>query len=75
MAADDAIQSGGMEEYDKVPLLAFSPVGLKNGSVWHITGKTAVYPVFKAGPYKTWVSRPNLFIYSYFDKEKMKDEL
>ena len=75
LAADEALNTGGMSPGDRVPLLSFSPIGMKDGDQWHITGKTAIYPVFKAGPYKSWVAKPNLFIYSYFETEVAKDEL
>ncbi|MRI33000.1 hypothetical protein EOPP23_08395 [Endozoicomonas sp. OPT23] len=65
-AAQDAIEHGNMTTDDRIPLLALSPVGLKASSGWYITGKTAVYPVFKSEPHNAWVSRANLFIYSYF---------
>ncbi|PJE80777.1 hypothetical protein CI610_00202 [invertebrate metagenome] len=76
-AADDAKAIGGLTDNDKVPLLAFSPVGLRtiekneeskeDKSVWYITGKTAIYPVFKTGYLNSFVMKDrNLTFFSYF---------
>ena len=66
-AAQEARHSGGMSEEDKVPLVALSPVGLNSGGHWLITGKTAVYPIFKSGYYSSFIRADReLTFFSYF---------
>ncbi|KEI72118.1 hypothetical protein [Endozoicomonas elysicola] len=94
----DAVTTGGMTEWDRIPLLALSTVGLTNiedvvinkpagtieipstgetlqlyseskesMAVWYITGKAAVYPVFKSGYLSSYIrDGRSLTLYSYF---------
>ena len=64
-AANEA-REGGMQENSRVPLVASSPVGFRNGQ-WDIVPETAVFPIFKHknAASRSWVSRINLFIFSY----------
>lgn len=57
----------GMQENSRVPLVASSPVGFRNGEQWDIVPETAVFPIFKHGDAasRSWVSRGKLFIFSY----------
>ena len=67
-AAADALNSG-MSADDLIPLVASSPAGLRDvvtGS-WSILPKAAVFPLFKTGPYSSWISRKTpLQIFSFF---------
>ena len=59
----------GMTNEDKVPLVASSPVGLRDlgKKNWSITPKAAVFPIFKTGPFSSWISRPSdLKVFSFF---------
>ncbi len=76
-AAEDAKRSG-IEYDEEVPLIAMSPVGLNASGTWYITGLTGIYPVFKSAPYNAWITRSQLFIFSYFKKPALSprgDEL
>lgn len=67
-AAADALNSG-MSADDKIPLVASSPVGLRDVATgsWSILPKAAVIPLFKTGPFSSWVSRKTpLQIFSFF---------
>ncbi|MET4696402.1 hypothetical protein [Endozoicomonas lisbonensis] len=67
-AAADALNNG-MSFGDLVPLVATSPVGLRDEEtgIWTIIPKAAVFPIFKTGPYSSWISRKDdLKIFSFF---------
>ncbi len=64
-AATDARRSG-IKDDEEVPLIALSPVGLNASGTWYITGLSGIYPVFKSAPYNAWITRNQLFIFSYF---------
>ncbi|KEQ12526.1 hypothetical protein GZ77_18600 [Endozoicomonas montiporae] len=75
--AGTAALNNGIKEGDLIPLVATSPVGFswhkevdgKTVPSWTITPKAAVFPIFKKGPYSSWVSRKNydLTIFSFFE--------
>ena len=80
-AAKDAIDWGGLSEEDPVPLLASTSVGLTTMASeenlpteqtlatpqWFITGKSAVYPVFKQGYLDSFIrDGRSLTFFSYF---------
>ncbi|WP_299732605.1 hypothetical protein [uncultured Endozoicomonas sp.] len=70
-AKADALATGGMTESDRVPLVALSAVGLTHregdGVIWYITGKAAIFPVFKSGYLSSFVrDGRSLSIFSYF---------
>ena len=67
-AASDA-RNNGMKEEDLIPLVATSPVGFRDVTTgnWTIIPKAAVFPIFKAGPYSSWIARDNDFkVFSFF---------
>ena len=67
-AATDALNNG-MQEEDLVPLVATSPVGFKDVETgnWTIVPKAAIFPIFKTGPYSSWISRTENFkVFSFF---------
>ena len=70
-----AALNNGMQEDDLVALVATSPVGFRWSktvegqtiSSWTITPKAAVFPIFKEGPYSSWVvRREGIKIFSFF---------
>ncbi|MCW7555765.1 hypothetical protein NX722_24675 [Endozoicomonas gorgoniicola] len=67
-AATDALNNG-MKEEDLVPLVATSPVGFRDVETgnWTIVPKAAIFPIFKTGPYSSWISRKEDFkVFSFF---------
>ena len=68
-AAADALNSG-MKEGDLIPLVASSPVGFKDPETgdWSIVPKAAIFPIFKTGPFSSWISRNyKMRIFSFFE--------
>ena len=67
-------KAGGMQDTDRVPLVASSPVGFNNGGAWEIVPQSAVFPIFLHDASRSWVNRSKLYIYSYLtgsDREEL----
>ena len=61
-------KAGGMQDTDRVPLVASSPVGFNNGGAWEVVPQSAVFPIFLHDASRSWVNRSRLYIYSYLTK-------
>ena len=65
LKAADQARAEGMPDDARVPLVASSPVGFRNGKQWTIVPESAVFPIFKHDASRSWVDRKTLFIFSY----------
>ena len=65
--------AGGLQESDRVPLVASSPVGFRNGAQWDIVPESAVFPIFMHDASRSWINRGTMYIYSYLNKSEHQE--